>query len=250
VGSSATERAGMQTAAGPVDQTFSTVAAVARALRVADARLQPTLDAVVSTAAATTGYEAGLVLVSQDRLILQATSGRAPHELDRIQQRLGAGPCYDAAQLRSPIVIEDTGGDRRWPGFCARAAALGVRSMLCMPLQADERCLGSLSLFADRPTAFDRRDEQVTALFATLAGLALADALRTEQLHAALSSRDLIGQAKGILMERHKITAAAAFGRLTEQSQRRNVKLAVVARHLVETGELLGGSAEVQRAVQ
>lgn len=75
---------------------------------------------------------------------------------------------------------------------------------------------------------------------ATLAALALADALRAEQMRAAVVNRDLIGQAKGILMERHRITADAAFALLAEASQHKNVKLTEVAACLVETGELIG----------
>jgi AmiR/NasT family two-component response regulator len=73
-----------------------------------------------------------------------------------------------------------------------------------------------------------------------LAALALADALRAEQMRAAVVNRDLIGQAKGILMERHRITANAAFALLAEASQHHNVKLVEVAARLVESGELIG----------
>jgi ANTAR domain len=59
-------------------------------------------------------------------------------------------------------------------------------------------------------------------------------------MRAAVVNRDLIGQAKGILMERHRITADAAFALLAEASQHKNVKLTEVAAHLVETGELTG----------
>jgi len=81
---------------------------------------------------------------------------------------------------------------------------------------------------------------RITTMSATLAALALADALRAEQMRAAVISRDLIGQAKGILMERHRITADAAFAMLTAASQHRNVKLTEIAVYLVETGELTG----------
>jgi AmiR/NasT family two-component response regulator len=80
-------------------------------------------------------------------------------------------------------------------------------------------------------------------LSATLAAIALAEAQRTGQLHTALGNRDLIGQAKAILMERHRMTADAAFGYLSQAaSQDVNMKLTAVAQHLVETGELLGAS--------
>jgi GAF domain-containing protein len=229
---------------------LASVAMVARALHVADAQLQPTLDAVVSTAAATTGFDAGLMLLTRGRLLPQASSGPAPRVLDELQQRLGEGPCVEATQRQTPVRVTDTLIDCRWPEFCAEAAAQEVRSMLCVPLQAGERSLGTLSLFASEPAAFDERDERITTLFATLAALALADALRAGQLRTAMDNRDLIGQAKGILMERERITATDAFDLLSRQSQLRNVKLTVVARHLVDTGELLGSGPTVQRAAQ
>ena len=99
---------------------------------------------------------------------------------------------------------------------------------------------GTLSLYAGDPSAFSDLDERITTMFATLAALALADALRAEQMRAAVIDRELIGQAKGILMERHRITADAAFALLAEASQHKNVKLTEVAAHLVETGELIG----------
>ena len=96
-----------------------------------------------------------------------------------------------------------------------------------------------MSLYAEDPSAFDDHHEQITTLLATLAALALADAQRADQLHTALRNRDVIGQAKGILMERHRITAEVAFSYLSQASQAVNLKLTAVALHLVETGELL-----------
>jgi AmiR/NasT family two-component response regulator len=61
-------------------------------------------------------------------------------------------------------------------------------------------------------------------------------------MHAALGNRDVIGQAKGILMERHGVTADAAFSVLSRVSQAENLKLAEIARRFVETGKLPGGS--------
>ena len=159
--------------------------------------------------------------------------------LDQLQQKLNDGPCIDAAEQQALIHIPDTHRESRWPEFAAEAENLGVCSMLCVPLQVHEQCLGTLSLYSERVTAFTSHDEQVTTLFATLAAIALAEAQRTDQLHAALANRDVIGQAKGILMERNRITADAAFGYLARASQDVNMKLAAVARHLVETGELL-----------
>lgn len=223
------------------DQVFKSLDILARALHVKNAELQPTLDAIVSTAvnALSPVRHAGLITVARGDLVPQATTGTPPQRLDRLQQKLGAGPCVDAAQQQTVIRIEDTCAESRWPDFCGAAAGLGVRSMLCVPLRVDERCLGTLSLYAEDRCAFDDHHEQITTLLATLAALALADAQRADQLHTALRNRDVIGQAKGILMERHRITADTAFSYLSQASQAVNVKLAAVALHLVETGELL-----------
>jgi len=213
---------------------------LARALHVKSAELEPTLQAIVSTAVRmlSPARYAGLIIFSRGELIPQASTDRVPLLLDHLQQKLGDGPCVNAAQHQSIVQIDDTRQDGRWPEFAADAASLGVRSMLCVPLSVDERCLGALSLYADQAAAFTDLHERVTSLLATFAALALAEAQRADQLTAALINRDVIGQAKGILMERHRITADAAFGYLTRVSQAENTKLAAIAAQLVATGEL------------
>jgi GAF domain-containing protein len=223
------------------DRILASLDILARALHVKNAELQPTLDAIVSNAVTTVrpARHAGLIVMARGELIPQATTGSPPARLDQLQQESGDGPCVDAAQQQAVIRIEDTRYERRWPGFCAEAADLGVRSMLCVPLRVDQRCLGTLSLYAEDPSAFRDHHERTTALLATLAALALAGAQQADQLHTALRNRDVIGQAKGILMERHRLTADAAFSCLSQASQAVNMKLTAVALHLVETGELL-----------
>jgi GAF domain-containing protein len=218
------------------------VEVLARTLHVRDAQLQPTLDAIVAAAASALNADrdAGLILLEHGKLVPKATSGHAPLRLDLFQQQSGEGPCIEAARQQTVIQIDDTRSDPRWPGFMAAARDHDVLSQLCTPLWVDERSLGTLSLYAGQPAAFTDVDERVTTMFATLAALALADALRAEQMRAAVLNRDLIGQAKGILMERHRMTADAAFAVLAEASQRQNVKLTEVAAGLVETGELIG----------
>jgi GAF domain-containing protein len=213
---------------------------LARALHVKNAELEPTLEAIASTAVTmlSPARYAALTVLSRGELIPRASTGEPPLLLDRLQQKLGDGPCIHAAKHQSVFRIEDTGGDDRWPEFCAEASRLEVRSMLCVPLWIDERGLGALSLYADRAAAFSDPHERVAVLLAAFAALALAEAQRAGQMHDALGNRDIIGQAKGVLMERHRITADAAFGALSRVSQAENRKLAEVARRLVETGEL------------
>jgi GAF domain-containing protein len=213
---------------------------LARALHVKNAEIQSTLEAIASTAVTmlSPARYAGLTIFSRGELIPRASTGEPPLLLDRLQQRLGDGPCINAAKHQSVFRIEDTRQEQRWPQFSAEAARLNVRSMLCVPLWVDERGLGALSLYADQAAAFSDLHERVTTLLATFAALALAEAQRADQMHEALGNRDVIGQAKGILMERHGVTADAAFGVLSRVSQAENMKLAGIARRFVETGEL------------
>jgi GAF domain-containing protein len=213
---------------------------MARALHVKNAELQPTLEAIADTAVTmlSPARYAALTVLARGELIPRASTGEPPLLLDRLQQRLGDGPCINAAKHQSVFRIEDTREDPRWPQFCAEAARLNVRSMLCVPLWIDERGLGALSLYADQTAAFSEPHERVTILLATFAALALAEAQRADQMHDALGHRDVIGQAKGILMERHGVTADAAFSVLSRVSQAENVKLAEIARRFVETREL------------
>ena len=213
---------------------------MARALHVKNAELQPTLEAIADTAVTmlSPARYAALTVLARGELIPRASTGEPPLLLDRLQQRLGDGPCISAAKHQSVFRIEDTREDPRWPQFCAEAARLNVRSMLCVPLWIDERGLGALSLYAEQTAAFGEPHERVTILLATFAALALAEAQRTDQMHDALGNRDVIGQAKGILMERHGVTADAAFSVLSRVSQAENVKLAEIARRFVETRDL------------
>ena len=129
---------------------------MARALHVKNAELQPTLEAIASTAVTmlSPARYAALTVLSRGELIPRASTGEPPLLLDRLQQRLGDGPCVNAAKHQSVFRIEDTREDQRWPQFCAEAARLKVRSMLCVPLWIDERGLGALSLYADQAAAF------------------------------------------------------------------------------------------------
>lgn len=101
---------------------------------------------------------------------------------------------------------------------------------------------GSVSVVVGRrrvqATAFDDASEHVGLLLASHAAVAYAAAQRQSALLRAIESRQLVGQAEGILMERHRLTAEQAFAALVRSSQDRNVKLHEIARRLVETGVL------------
>lgn len=226
------------------DAQFDTLKVLSRALHVKEADLPQTLEAILSAATSVIrcADHAGVNLLVRDRLEPQATVGSAPPRLDELQQRTGVGPCFDASRHQCVVSVADMAGESRWPEFAAAATTLGVHSMLCVPLWVDDRRLGSLSLYGAAPEAFDAAAAQLADLYATHAAVALADAQRTDQLRRAMANRDVIGQAKGVLMERHRITGDEAFEMLKEASRRLNRKIVDVAETLAHSGELSGPS--------
>ena len=155
-----------------------------------------------------------------------------------MQEEVGEGPCLETAFDQHTVLVPDLATDERWPRFSRRAAELGVRSMLSFQLYVEGDNLGALNLFSRSADAFDDRSVLVGELFAAHAAVAYSAAQRESVLERALASRELVGQAQGILMERGRLTADQAFAALQRTSQERNVKLAEVARRLVETGDL------------
>jgi GAF domain-containing protein len=212
--------------------TLEQFSEVARALRV-DGPAGLTAIVTQATIGVPQATWAGLIELERDRLVPRASLGDPPQALDKLQQELAAGPCFDAARRQEAIVIDDTATEDRWPDFAAAAVLEGVNSMLCVPLWVDQHRLGTLSLYAQKANVFGDPERRLAAVFATLAALALADNRRAAQFAAALQSRDIIGQAKGILMERMHVTADAAFDMLVKISQKSNEKLVTVAERLV-----------------
>jgi len=164
-------------------------------------------------------------------------------EIDALQNRYGEGPCLDALDQNETFYAEDLDDDARWPYFGPPATKAGIRSVLALPLIATDPS-AALNLYATLPRAFGAIDRARGLLLASFAGVAL-NAARIHQdderlaanLHDALASREIIGQAQGILMERERITAEQAFDVLRTASQHLNVKLREVAQTLIDTGE-------------
>jgi hypothetical protein len=158
--------------------------------------------------------------------------------LDRVQSEVGEGPCMSAAGRNEVLHIDDITTDGRWPRFAERAAELGVGSMIACGLRADGYPRkAALNLHAPLPGAFNRATAQVASLYAEHASLALGNAAAIESLRDAMGRRQTIGEATGILMERHRVDSRDAFGLLAGASQRLNVKLNVIAEHVVLSGQ-------------
>lgn len=156
--------------------------------------------------------------------------------VDEMQYSMREGPCLSALHSQSTMVSDDISNDERWPQFGPRAAELGVHSMASFHLFVHSGTVGALNLYATKRHAFSDASVALGRLIAAHAAIALVAARNAQQLKAALSTRDMIGQAKGILMERHSISADAAFGLLVKASQDSNRKLSEIAEMVSTTG--------------
>jgi GAF domain-containing protein len=177
------------------------------------------------------------LLDKRRRISTVAASNDVARAGDALQYRLGEGPCLDAVWGAELIHSRDLADDPRWPRWGpAVAADLDVHSMLSLQLYTHERTMGSFNIYGGRADAFDPAAVALAGSFAAHAAIAYARTFDRQNLETALVTRNLIGQAQGILMERHKITADRAFEVLVTASQQSNTKLVEMARRVVETG--------------
>ncbi len=195
------------------------------------------VSAVVATIPGAEGASISLAQRGR-RVVTAAATGDLPRRFDALQEETRQGPCMDAMYEHETIRVDDLASDQRWPELADRAGEVGAASMLCIQLFVAGDDLGALNLLARRPGAFTDESERIGLMFASHAAVALAQAQKLNHLGRALASRDLIGQAKGVLMERYKITAHQAFTLLARASQDTNRKLTEVAEHLAHTGVL------------
>ncbi len=158
------------------------------------------------------------------------------------QERINEGACFDAYQRNELIVVQDveSGGDR-WPGYRRRVMDAGMRAVLGVPMNACGQTIGVMNVYRQSPGPWTEQDvEAAEILTAIAAGYLLhAHDLRehldlTKQLQDAIGSRDVIGQAKGIIMAREGVDADEAFAMLRTISQRKNRKLREVAQLVID----------------
>jgi GAF domain-containing protein len=183
---------------------------------------------------------AGVSLLGAGGKRTTAASDPLVEQADLLQYELDQGPCLTAWRDRVPVRIDDTGTEQRWPRWTAGAAELGIKAVLSTPMLVTDRSIGAIKVYSRRPGAYDGQSELVLSLFAQQAAILLANAQSyqdaqelTANLKAALASRDLIGQAKGVLIARGARGEEDAFAMLITASQRANVKLREVAGRLV-----------------
>src|SRR3954447_1522959 len=193
--------------------------------------------------------ETSVLLLVKDQPSTVVSTGQLAVVLDERQYERSHGPCLHAARTGEQVEIADTRTDRRWPDYLPRAVEAGNLSSLSIPLAIDEgeQVSGALNIYARVPDAFDETSRSVATRFGPYASVAAGNmyAYRSardmaDNLQAALESRAVIDQAKGVLIERHKLTPDQAFQLLAQASMNANRKVRDIAADLVHTGELPG----------
>lgn len=243
------EQAGAGAGAGPLAAQFAaltgsllqvkSVADVLKEVVTASLALMPHVDVVsVTLRTRTAGFHTPIY------------TDPVAATLDELQYEFAEGPCIQAAELNGPAMAEcyDLAKDLRWPRFSDAAVRLGVSAVMSTTLHPEALPVesGSLNFYSRHSRGFDDRDRTAGLLLATHASLALAHStavtlaeLEADQLHHAIDSRDVIGQAKGILMARQHLTADQAFDRLRQTSQQLNVKLVEISQNIAANPDLL-----------
>lgn len=206
-----------------------------QSLKSSEAVLHAIVDAAVPIVPGASW--AGVSLVTKRRVEPAAATDDIVARLDELQTSMREGPALSVLDERRPIVVNNLAVAEKWPQFIPIATDLGVHSMLVFPLLVQNETLGVLTLYGATPHVFTDDSVAIGEILAQHAAVAVAGSTATEQLHLAVASRDIIGQAKGILMHRDRLSGLQAFATLTKASQETNVRLVDVARWLVDEHE-------------
>lgn len=179
---------------------------------------------------------AGILLIGRGgRFESVAATTDLPHELDELQRILDEGPCLSAATEELFVCVDDFRTETRWPAYASAAVKVGVLSGLSFRLYSSDQTAGALNLFGFAPRTWDEESVAIGSVLAAHAAAALLASRHSEQLHSAVATRDRIGQAKGIIMERFGIDDTAAFEMMRRLSQETNTKLADIADRVIST---------------
>jgi GAF domain-containing protein len=211
-------------------------------MRLADVDIDMLLDKIAQLAKRSIpgASEVSVTLLHGNSPQTAAFTGELALTLDEKQYERGYGPCMDAADTTTSLLVPDTGSEERWPGWAAVAAQAGVHSSLSVGLPVHEKVTGALNIYATTPKAFDDDAIAIAQTFAGFAAVGLANAhlYQTQatlagHMQKAMDNRAVIEQAKGIIMGERRCTPDQAFAILTKLSQDTNRKLRDVATVLV-----------------
>jgi GAF domain-containing protein len=193
---------------------------------------------------------AGLLLADGHgalRLVAASTEQARVAELFQIQN--DEGPCLDCYRTGQPIVVGDVSAGpaaTRWPRFAAAAAQMGFGGVHAIPMRLRDQVIGTLNLFRGAPNGMDPAVARAARALVDIATIGILQEravhqqeLVASQLQAALNSRVMIEQAKGVLAERHQMTPDQAFGMLRRYARNNNRPLTELA------GDVIRGTADI-----
>ena len=163
--------------------------------------------------------------------------------LDELQYAEHEGPCLDAFRTGNVFRVRDIANDPRWSSYLPRATAEGARSLLSMPMTAMGKVIGALNIYSREVDAFDATAASIANIVAAHAGVASQVSAAyfehrdlAQQLTAAMTSRAVIEQAKGVIIATERCDPDTAFASLTKVSQHANRKLRDIAADVVRSG--------------
>lgn len=226
------------------DRTVDIAAALTEAAQSINSHrsLDETLDAIVRAAQQTVPSfdHVGISIVhgpnngDGGRIETRAGTGQLVWEVDELQYKLNEGPCYDAITNGGITVMDDIQTEQRWPQYVVEVGQLGLRAQMGLQLYTADGVVGGLNFYALSP-GVDPDAIQLAELFAAHAAIALGRARYEHQLKESVASRQAIGTAVGIIMERYRISESRAFQFLVRASSTSNVKLREVAQEVVDS---------------
>jgi GAF domain-containing protein len=211
-------------------------------LRFGEMRVDDAMHQIVQTTHAIFSVDgAGLMLADAEHHLrnVAVSDARMAH-LEELQVRHQEGPCIAAFEDKQLVRAEDLTLDMRWPSFSRDAVARGVRAVLASPIPYNQDAVGVVAVLSEQRRPWAPEGELALLAFTDLAALLIATMMMGEQqtelavqLQAALNSRAIIEQAKGVLIGRDGIPAHAAYARLRAQARAERRKLAAVCAELV-----------------
>jgi transcriptional regulator with GAF, ATPase, and Fis domain len=178
---------------------------------------------------------AKISVIDNGQLRSLAATSKLTALLDGAQRTAGQGPCLEAISAVKAVRCDDLRTDVRWPQFSQPAATAGVRSVLSCPVGIPGTTAATLSLFGFAPKVFGIESDCIGAMLASHAAIALINEEQARQFKAALATRDVIGQAKGMIMSRFDVDAARAFAMLSAISQQTNTPVRDLAGKIVDS---------------
>lgn len=184
---------------------------------------------------------AGVTILRQGELTTAASSDDLVRRADAWQRETNDGPALGTVEAEATVLSQDLAAETRWPTWTARIRdELGVRALLALLLFSRRDASAAVTLYADRAEVWDSDQLAMARALAGQLAVAFEDAHETEHRGRAMIARTVIGQAQGILMQRHDLTVEHAYARLLALAGDDPLGLAAVAEEIVRTRRIPG----------